>query len=274
MDYKIAPHFLKEISDRTVTGVFAVHGNVDSGGDRSHPGAFADTAVAGRTRAKFLWQHDSDAPPIAVIKAVRELTANDLPESVKSYAPEASGGVEVVREYLDTPRGNEVLAGIRAGAIDEMSYAYDITSYKVTNNEDGTSVRELYGVRLWDISDVNWGMNPATAGVKGLSWKARPLMAHADAVEATLREWQERVHDLRDLRLKEGRTFSSANSARIGTIAEALLEAGNDLKQMLADSTPQKDTPPPDDSARKAALRRLHLEVQRTLASLNGVPLL
>ena len=274
MEYKVAPHFLKEISDRTVTGFFAIHGNVDAGGDRSHPGAFADIAIAGRTRVKFLWQHDSDAPPIAVVKAVREVTAAELPESVKGYAPDATGGVEVVREYLDTPRGNEVLAGIRAGAVDEMSYAYDITSYKITNTDDGTSVRELYGVRLWDISDVNWGMNPATAGVKGLSWKARPLTTHADAVEAAIREWQERVHELKAIRAKEGRTFSATNSARIGTIAEALLEAGNDLKQMLIDSVPQKDTTPPDDSARRVELRRLYLETQRTLAGIRGVTIL
>ena len=35
----------------------------------------------------------------------------------------------VTRTYLDTPRANEVLAGLKAGAIAEMSYAYDVTKW-------------------------------------------------------------------------------------------------------------------------------------------------
>lgn len=271
MEYKRAPHFIKEIAGDLVTGIFAVHGNVDSGDDRSHPGAFTDTTIAGRARVKFLWQHDSNSPPIATIKAVHELSRAELPEKVLHYAPDATGGVAVTREYYEKSElARHVMEGIQRGDIDEMSYAYDVGEHKITTNEDGTSVRELYKVRLWDISDVNWGMNPATAGVKGLHWKAQPLMMHADAVEAALREWQERVHELKERRTKEGRTFSATNSARIGTIAEALLQAGDDLKQMLLDSTPQKDTTP-DEVARRADLRRLVIETQRTLARINGV---
>ncbi len=47
-----------------------------------------------------------------------------------------------------------------------MSYACDVHEYTIKEREDGQRpVRILNEVELYDISDVNWGMNPATAGV-------------------------------------------------------------------------------------------------------------
>lgn len=263
-EYKVSPHFVKAIDDRTVVGLFAIHGNRDDGGDRSHPGAFADTLIKGRDRARFLWQHMSWDPPIATIDAVRELSRAELPDAVLSFAPDATGAAEVSRTYLNTPRANEILEGIKAGALDEMSYAYDIAEYTITTDEDsGQQTRELYKLKLWDISDVNWGMNPATVGSKSLDWKVRPLSDHAGAVEAAIHEFAERIAELKERRLKEGRTFSAANAARIGTIAEGLAEASAELKRLLAESEPKHH----DD------IRRLYAEYQRTLASFNGVRL-
>ncbi len=266
-EYKSTPHFVKSISDRTVIGLFAIHGNRDDGGDRSHPGAFADTLIRGRDRCQFLWQHNSWEPPIAAITYIREISRSDLPEAVLSYAPDATGAAEVARTYLDTARGDEVLKGIIAGAIDEMSYMYDVLQYTITTDEESSEqTRELYKLRLWDVSDVNWGMNIATMGSKeGSGWKARPLLDHAAAVEAALREWTERIAELKERRSKEGRTFSSANSARIGSIAESLLDAGKDLQRMLAESEPKQQ--------QHAEVQRLYLETQRLLAQLNGVSL-
>jgi HK97 family phage prohead protease len=264
---KEAPQFTKEITDRLVTGVFAVHGNVDDGMDRSHPGAFADTKVDGRDRVRFLWQHDSNQPPIAVVKSVRELARSELPPAVLAYAPEATGGAEVVREYLDTPRGNEVLAGLKAGAIQEMSYAYDVAAYSFTEEEDtGRTIRELQKLRLFDISDVSWGMNPATVASKGLDWKARPFVAHVEAVEAAITELVERITELKERREKEGRMFSSANFASLQDITARQEQLAQDLKSLLAQAEPKRADPPTNDEA-----RRLWLAFERTRAQLNGV---
>lgn len=164
MEYKALPTFTKSIDDRTVVGVFAVHGNVDSGGDRSHPGSFSKT-LESLARIKSLWQHDMFAPPIAKVDSLRELSRDDLPSAVLAKAPDATGGVEVVRTYLDTPRGEEILTGIKAGAITEMSYAYDAIKFDF-EELDGKSIRNLREVRLYEVSDVNWGMNEATVGAK------------------------------------------------------------------------------------------------------------
>ena len=48
IETKSLPQFHTKIDGRTVRGIFAVHGNVDAGGDRSHPGSFGDFLAGGR----------------------------------------------------------------------------------------------------------------------------------------------------------------------------------------------------------------------------------
>lgn len=165
MEIKATSHFIKSISDRTVTGIFAVHGNVDSGGDRSWPGAFNKTISDNASRFRFLWQHDASAPPIAKVDSVTEISRDQLPADVLAKAPDATGGVEITRTYLKTARADEVLTGIQAGALNEMSYAYDAVRFDFTTEAE-KQVRNLYEVRLYEASDVNWGMNAATVGAK------------------------------------------------------------------------------------------------------------
>jgi len=263
MEYKHLRHATKAIDGRTVVGIVAVHGNVDDGGDKSWPGSFADPSVDGRDRAVFLWMHDSMQPPTAAINYVREIRAADLPPKVLGYAPDATGGVEISRTYLDTPRGNEILTSIAAGALHEMSYAYVPIQYDF-EEINGKTVRNLRKVEIFDYSDVDWGMNGATVGSKA-AWKDRPLSDHAAALEDAIATFASRLAELKDRRAKAGRTFSQANTTRIGSIADDLAKAAADLKQMLKDSEPRSE-------ASNDAMR-LYLESQRTLAQLYGVKL-
>jgi HK97 family phage prohead protease len=269
-EYKSGPQFVKEISDRTVTGIFAVHGNVDDGDwytrDRSHPGSFADTAIKGRDRARFLWQHNGQEPPTAVIKSIRELAQHELPPAVLSFAPEATGAVEVVREYLETQRASEILEGLRKGAIEEMSYGYDIAEWKMTEDPDNDRpIREILKVRLWDISDVNWGMNPATVGSKGVPL-GLPLSLEHEAVLAAAQRYTDRLKTLRELRAKEGRVLSGDNRKRVQEAVEAMESAKSALDALLAASEPKTD-----DDEKRQQRRLLWLQGQQTLAALNGV---
>jgi hypothetical protein len=259
-EYKQLRHATKAIDGRTVVGIAAVHGNIDDGGDRSWPGSFADTTVDGRNRAVFLWMHNAGDPPTAAINYVKEIPRAQLPPAVQSFAPESTGGVEVSRTYLDTPRGNEILAGLTAGAINEMSYAYQPTQYDF-EELNGQTIRNLRALQIFDFSDVTWGMNPATVGSKAF-WEIRPLADHAEAMDAAIHEFMRRVDELKERRAKAGRTFSAANTTRIGSIADDLAKAASDLKQMLKDSEPQSQSS-------NDALRAL-LDYQRTLATLNG----
>ena len=166
VEYKTSPIAMQQISDRTVTGIASVFGNIDDGDDITHPGAFAKTLKEGSARVRHLWQHDARSPPTARIVELREVSRDELPDDVRRIYPDAKGGLLVSREYLDTPRGNEILQGIRAGAITEMSFGFNVVK-KDMSSVDGKQVRNLRENRLFETSDVMWGMNPATRAKKG-----------------------------------------------------------------------------------------------------------
>lgn len=217
MEQKSFGMFIKAIEDRTVSGVTAVFGNIDAGGDRIHKGAFKKTIKEQATRVRHLWMHDYTQPPTAAVRELREIDAADLPEQVLAEFPEATGGLLVVREYLRTPRGDEILEGIRTGAISEMSIGYDPIKFDFEEDEEqGWLIRNLREMRLWDTSDVTWGMNPATVASK--------MAPHLEGWKDLLGE--ERFTLLADLvaitegataptMLKEGRVLSKRNMERL-----------------------------------------------------------
>lgn len=182
---KALPQFVKAINGRQVTGVFSVFGNVDSGNDRIWPGSFSKTLQERADRVLFLWQHDLYQPPTAKILSLREIGRNELPQAVLDAAPDATGGCEVVREYLDTPRGNESFEAIKNGVPLQMSFMYQVIKWDMEKPEDAKSewdlIRNIREVKLWEVSDVNFGANDATVASKSLD-----QLAHE--VEQFLRE--------------------------------------------------------------------------------------
>ena len=177
MEHKSFQSFVKEISGRTVTGIASVFGILDDGGDIIEKGAYKKTIAENLSRIKFLWRHDWTDPPVATINELKEISKRSLPKELLEKFPEASGGLEVTRTYLETPRGDEVLKGIEANpaAINEMSIGYDPIKVAYEDDESKQRIRRLKEVKLWDVSDVPWGMNPATMASKALvPFKATP----------------------------------------------------------------------------------------------------
>lgn len=171
MEFKAFPAKIETVEDdeRTVTGISAVIGVVDAGLDLIHKGAFKKTIAERTNRVRHLWQHDMSLPPTAAITELREVGKGDLPKELKAEFPEASGGLLVTRRYLDTLRADEILAGLKSGAINEMSFGYDAVKFDYEEDDDGLLIRNLKELRLWDTSDVNWGMNEATvAAIKSV----------------------------------------------------------------------------------------------------------
>jgi len=159
---------------RQVTGLASVTGNLDFGNDIIHAGAFLKTVQERTPNVQHLWMHNASLPPIATITNLREVGYSDLPPAVKENYPHATGGLEVSRKYLPTDRGNEVYEGIKAGAIKEMSIGFDLVKWDFEETEIDSMdvlVRNIREVRLWDTSDVNWGMNDATVAVKSLPYR-------------------------------------------------------------------------------------------------------
>lgn len=168
---KFANHYRKDISGRKVTGIFSVLGNIDDYNDRIWPGAFAKTLLESTPRVKFLWGHDLRSPSIAKILNVREVGFDALPDVVKQIAPDAIGGMEVTREYLEgVELADWVLKTYEADIEGEMSFMFDAMRYDLETPSDAKydwdKIRNLREVRLWEISDVNFGANVATMGSK------------------------------------------------------------------------------------------------------------
>ena len=172
MEYKSFPSVVKAIEGRRVTGIASVFGNIDSYSDIVHNGSFKKTIKERRSRFRHMWQHDFYSPPIAKITNIQEIGKEDLPDQLRKI-DEVTGGLEVEREYLTSQRADEVFQGIVAGALNEMSFAFEPTKYdyeefsKERNGKTSTFlVRHIREVRLWETSDVNWGANPLTVGSK------------------------------------------------------------------------------------------------------------
>jgi HK97 family phage prohead protease len=178
-------HLKAESSGRIRAGIASVFGNIDAIGDVVEAGAFAKTISEGAKRARFLWNHSYQHPPVASIVELKELTRDELPPEVLEKAPDATGGLLVKREYYDTELSNWILQAIDAGDINEMSFAYDVVrSSTATVPVDGDpeksrDIRKLEELKLYDCSDVLWGCNPATvaAGAKNLGPVSLPALA-------------------------------------------------------------------------------------------------
>ena len=128
--------------DGSFSGYASRFGVVDLGRDLVVPGAFQESiARRGPRGIKMLFQHDP-AEPIGVWLEVRE----------DAYGLFARG-----RVLPEVARGREVLALMRAGALDGLSIGFRAVEGR-TNPKSG--VRRLTRVDLWEISVVTFPMLP------------------------------------------------------------------------------------------------------------------
>lgn len=125
-------------ADGTVEGYASLFGEVDQARDMMMPGAFTQTLKQrGLRKIPMLFQHDP-AEPVGVWL--------DLSEDF--HGLKARG-----RLIPDVARGRELLALLRAGAIDGLSIGYRTVRGVI---DPGTRVRKLYQVDLWEISIVTF----------------------------------------------------------------------------------------------------------------------
>jgi len=129
-------------ADGSFTGYASRFGVVDLGRDLVLPGAFAESiARRGPRGIKMLFQHDP-AEPIGVWLEVRE---------------DAHGLFARGRILPEVARGREVLALMRAGALDGLSIGFRTVEGR-TDPKSG--VRRLSRIDLWEISVVTFPMLP------------------------------------------------------------------------------------------------------------------
>ena len=134
---------LKQVTpDGTFSGCASLFNAEDMGRDIVLPGAFRDSLKArGASGIRMLYQHKPDEP-IGVWESLRE---------------DARGLLARGRLMLAVARAREVLALMRAGALDGLSIGFRA----VTGKRDAkTGIRRLARIDLWEISIVTFPLLP------------------------------------------------------------------------------------------------------------------
>ena len=138
-------------------GYASLFNREDLGQDIVLPGAFKQTlATRGASGVRMLFQHDA-AEPIGVWEELRE---------------DARGLYAKGRLLSNVSRSREVLALMRAGAIDGLSIGYRTSQ---TRRDAKTGIRRISEIDLWEISIVTFPMLPE-ARISAV--KSRPFAAH------------------------------------------------------------------------------------------------
>ena len=150
--------------DGAVEGYASLFGEVDQARDMVMPGAFTQTLKQrGLRKIPMLFQHDPSEPVGVWL---------DIAEDFRGLR--ARG-----RLIPDVMRAKELLALIRAGAIDGLSIGYRTVRGQI---DPKTRVRRLYQVDLWEISIVTFPLlNGARVAAVKQAPKLSPQRAAAEA---------------------------------------------------------------------------------------------
>jgi uncharacterized protein len=148
---------VKSIDDTgTFEGYASLFNREDLGHDVILPGAFRDTlANRAATQIKLLFQHDP-GQPIGIWDEIREDTRGLFVRG---------------RLMTEVARAREVLALMRAGAIDGLSIGFKMLKGR---RDAKSGIRRLEKVELWEISIVTFPMLP---GARVAAVKAQPFSA-------------------------------------------------------------------------------------------------
>lgn len=171
VELKFTPLDLKRIApDGTFSGYASLFHTEDMGRDIVLPGAFRDSLrQRGPAGIKLLYQHNP-SEPIGVWESLKE---------------DSRGLLAKGRLMLAVARAREVLALMRAGALDGLSIGFRA----VTGKRDArTGIRRLARIDLWEISIVTFPLLPEArvAHVKS-STERRLLATIADATRQVRR---------------------------------------------------------------------------------------
>lgn len=142
-------------ADGSFEGYASLFGAEDLGRDVVMPGAFRKSLLKrGARGVKLLYQHE----PNEVIGTWEEIK-------------EDARGLFVRGQLLtDVMRAREVLALMRAGAVDGLSIGYHVVK---AESDRASGARRLHEVDLWEISVVTFPMLPA-ARVSAVKRDGRP----------------------------------------------------------------------------------------------------
>lgn len=137
-------------------GYASVFGNVDSYGDKVMPGAFTKSLAKSFPNdgagIPCYWAHRMDDPEFILGKTVS--------------AVEDEHGLKVrVSLDLDNPKAAAAYRALKAGAVNQMSFAYEVlaSEFIPENGAKFGGVNELRELNIFEVSVVQIGANTATS---------------------------------------------------------------------------------------------------------------
>lgn len=181
-EYKTFPSVVTSTDEDqgVIEAVFAVFGNVDGGNDVLHPGSFTKTFAERGHKVRVLDHHNTQSILNVIGKPLelRELNRDELPQALLDQYPEATGGAYAkVQLLMDAPEGRGAFIRLRDKAVEEWSFGYDALDKdysEATKNGQKVTVRNLRSLRLYELSPVIFGMNPATATLSAKASEPEP----------------------------------------------------------------------------------------------------
>lgn len=157
--------------DGTFTGYASVFGVKDRGRDIVMPGAFTKSLQTyPADRVKLLYQHEPNEP-VGVWSKFEE---------------DAKGLKATGRLILETTKGREIYALMKAGAIDGLSIGYRTIRDEMDRKQ---GARLLHEVELREVSLVTFPMNEAATvtSVKAETMSFRDLIAAINSTTKNIR---------------------------------------------------------------------------------------
>lgn len=137
-------------------GYASVFGNVDSYGDKVMPGAFSESLAKSFPNdgagIPCYWSHRMDDPEFILGKTLS--------------AVEDEHGLKVrVSLDLDNPKAAAAYRALKAGAVNQMSFAYEVVDSHFVPEKGAKfgGVNELRELNIFEVSVVQIGANTATS---------------------------------------------------------------------------------------------------------------
>jgi len=168
-EFKTIPAYVKTVDNEQgiVTHLISVYDIQDYGRDIAHKGMFTKTLQERMGRIRVIDNHQQGSISHVIGKPIDlyEVGRDKLPQKVLQMYPTATGGLMAETQFLmDTPEGEGAFKRIKAEAVTEFSFAYD-TIQADSEKINGTKVRHLREVRLYEYGPVIFGMNDAAVAI-------------------------------------------------------------------------------------------------------------
>lgn len=228
------------------SATFASMNVVDHHGDVLLPGLIED----GKVVAVGGYNHDMQVLPVgkAVLRSDEQRAWIDGEFNLKT---------QVGRDTYETVKSlQDVL---------EWSFVFRVLDHDWGDFDTGKGVVEVRYLKKLDVWSVDPVLKGAGIGTRTDSIKSttQTFSEQADELVTAVGVFVKRMGARIEMRAKDGRGLSADDRTRIASLATGIGELKARLEEAIADAPKSNDTD----------LHRLHLEVQRTLARLEGVAL-